>query len=375
MLKQEEIENFEIFPWNENFETGIELIDEQHKVIVLLLNKLANNLTKNELSKVEETFNELAQYAAYHFECEEKIWNKYIKDKDVIDSHRDAHDSFLPKVLELKEKNKNKDSHAIVEEILIFLIKWLAFHIVDEDKRLALVIQSLEDGKDISEAIYITDEMMNGSLRSLINAILSMYDSISIKAIKLIRERTGRIKAEKELLEINKKLKELSITDQLTKLYNRRYFDDILEKELNKAKRNKTNIGLISIDIDYFKNVNDNYGHSYGDKVLILVATCLKDVCKRPNDLVFRVGGEEFAVLITNEDKNNLISLSKIIQDAIKDLKIENKHSKISNYLTLSGGIVSKIPIQDDTTDSLMKLADERLYLAKELGRNKIIFN
>ena len=216
---------------------------------------------------------------------------------------------------------------------------------------------------------------MNGSLRGLINAILSMYDNISIKAIKLIRERTGRIKAEKELLKINEQLKELSITDQLTNLYNRRYFDNTLEKELNKAKRNKTNIGIISIDIDYFKSVNDNYGHAYGDEVLITVASCLKSVCKRPNDLVFRVGGEEFAILITNEDEDNLISLSKIMQNAIKDLKIENKHSKVSNYLTLSGGIISKIPTKDDTNDSIMKLADERLYLAKQFGRDRIIYN
>ncbi len=374
MLEKDK-KKFEIFPWNKNFETEIVEIDEQHKTIVALLNKLANDLTKDELIEVEHTFEELAKYAEFHFECEEKVWVKYIKDNSIINAHKDSHASFLPSVKELREKNKSENLHEVIEEVILFLIKWLAFHIIDEDKRLALVIKSLEDGKDVNEAIYTADELMSGTLKNLIDTVLTMYDEISIKAINLIRERTRRIKAEKELLEINKKLTKLSITDQLTKLYNRRYYDDILKRELRKAKRNKTNIALILLDIDYFKNINDTYGHAYGDKVLVLVAACLEKICKRPNDFVFRVGGEEFAILITNEKNENIFSFTKILQKSIQDLKIENKNSKISNYLTLSAGVVCKIPISKDTSDSIMKSADDRLYLAKKDGRNKIIFN
>lgn len=368
------IEEFEIFPWNDNLMIGIDEIDEQHKAIVRLLNKLANNLTQEEEVIVEDTFNELANYADFHFKCEEKIWNKYLKDETLIQCHKDSHDSFLPKVLELKEKNKDKTFNETLEEILLFLIRWLAFHIVDEDKRLVLIINSLNKGKEISEAIDETDTLMSASsMKSLIETILAMYDNLSLKAISLIRERKARIKAENELLDINKKLEKLSITDQLTNLYNRRYFDDVFERELNKSKRNKSVLSLILIDIDFFKKLNDTYGHARGDEVLKEVSNCLHSVCKRPNDLAFRVGGEEFTIVITDEDYNCVISLIDILQKSIHDLKIPNESSLFSNYLTISGGIVSKIPIQSDTIDSLMKIADERLYKAKKTGRNKII--
>lgn len=371
-MKKEAFKEFEIFPWNENFETGIEEIDNQHKSIVILLNKLAYSLTKDEISEVEGIFKELSEYANFHFKYEEKIWQEYINDKRLIDLHKDKHISFLPIVEELREKNKNKNRHEQVEEIVLFLIRWLAFHIVDDDKRMALIIKSLKEGKELSEAIYITDEIMSGSLKKLIEAILSMYDDLSIKAINLIRERTARIKAEEELIEINERLRELSITDQLTKLYNRRYFDEVLDRELAKARRYKTHIGLILIDIDHFKNLNDTYGHSYGDTALINVANCFRKTCKRPNDFVFRIGGEEFVILITNEDNQNILSLCKILQNNIKELQIDNPN-EVSNYLTLSGGIYSGIPSFEETKDSILKFADEKLYKAKKDGRNRII--
>lgn len=374
-MNKENIDKFEIFPWNKNLEVGIKEIDEQHQQIVILLNKLANLLTHEELFHVEDAFAELAEYADFHFKCEEKIWEKYIKNDDLVSEHKHSHASFLPKVLEMKEKNKDKPYNEIIEDILLFLIRWLAFHIVDEDKRLALIINSLNDGKNISEAIYVTDEIMSGSMRGLIETILSMYDSLSIKAINLIRERKRRIKAEKELRIINKKLEELSITDQLTSLYNRRYFDDTFTREIEKAKRHKTIISVMLIDIDYFKKLNDTYGHAVGDKALISVAKCLKTICKRSSDFAFRVGGEEFTIIITNEDTSCAISLSEVLQKEIASLQIENKNSLVANFLTISGGLVSKIPAQNDTIDSIMKLADEKLYRAKETGRNQIVID
>jgi diguanylate cyclase (GGDEF)-like protein/hemerythrin-like metal-binding protein len=367
------IEEFEIFPWNENLMIGIEEIDEQHKTIVRLVNKLANSLTQDEEFKIEDTFNELAEYAEFHFKSEEEIWKKYIKEEDLLITHKNSHDSFLPEVLKLRDKNKDKKFNVIVEEILLFLIRWLAFHIVDEDKRLALILRSLNEGKKISEAIYETDNLMSGSMKNLIDTILSMYDNLSSKTISLIREKKARVEAQRELLTINKKLEKLSITDQLTKLYNRRYFDDIFQRELDKSKRNKTVLSVILIDIDFFKKLNDTYGHAHGDDVLKTIAKCLREVCKRPNDFAFRVGGEEFTIVITNEDYNCVISLSNILQEKIHKLKIPNKDNGLSDYLTISGGIVSVVPEQKDTIDSIMKLADDRLYKAKETGRNKIV--
>ena len=375
MEEREEFEELEVFPWNINFETGIQEIDEQHKTLVILLNKLANSLTQEKITEVEETFVQLAKYAEYHFESEEKIWKKYFDGNNLIfKSHKESHDSFLPTVIELQEKNKDKPFYDTTEEILLFLIRWLAFHIIDEDKRLALIINSIQNGKELNEAKVISDAQMGGSMKILVEAILSMYDSLSIKAIKLIRERKARIKAQKELKKINKKLEKLSITDQLTGLYNRRHFEEVFEQELKRAKRNNTIISVILFDIDYFKRLNDTYGHIQGDKALKSVAKCIKNVCKRANDFAFRIGGEEFAILITNEEANTAIELCEILKKEIEKAQILNENSDISNYLTISAGIVSKIPETIDDIDSITKIADERLYQAKELGRNLIIF-
>jgi diguanylate cyclase (GGDEF)-like protein/hemerythrin-like metal-binding protein len=376
--KFEEVEKFEeleVFPWNENFETGIQEVDEQHKTLVILLNKLANSLTQEKIAKVEDTFSQLAKYADYHFKSEEKIWEKYFDKRNLLfKSHKHSHDSFLPTVIELQEKNKDKPFYDTAEEILLFLIRWLAFHIIDEDKRLALIIDSINNGKELNEAKLISDSQMGGSMKILVEAILSMYDSLSIKAINLIRERKARILAQKELRKINKKLEKLSITDQLTGLHNRRHFEEIFEQELKRAKRNNTIISLILFDIDYFKKLNDTYGHIQGDKALKSVAKCMKRVCKRANDFAFRVGGEEFAIVITNEESKTAIELCEILKKEIEEAQILNENSSVSKYLTISAGVVSKIPNDLDDIDSFSKIADERLYEAKELGRNLIIF-
>ena len=376
--KFEEVEKFEeleVFPWNENFETGIQEVDEQHKTLVILLNKLANSLTQEKIAKVEDTFSQLAKYADYHFKSEEKIWEKYFDKRNLLfKSRKHSHDSFLPTVIELQEKNKDKPLYDTAEEILLFLIRWLAFHIIDEDKRLALIIDSINNGKELNEAKLISDSQMGGSMKILVEAILSMYDSLSIKAINLIRERKARILAQKELRKINKKLEKLSITDQLTGLHNRRHFEEIFEQELKRAKRNNTIISLILFDIDYFKKLNDTYGHIQGDKALKSVAKCMKRVCKRANDFAFRVGGEEFAIVITNEESKTAIELCEILKKEIEEAQILNENSSVSKYLTISAGVVSKIPNDLDDIDSFSKIADERLYEAKELGRNLIIF-
>lgn len=364
-------QRFEIFPWNDNFETGIDEIDEQHKKLIDLLNNLANVLTQEEDFQIESAFSKLTQYAQYHFKSEEAIWEKYLKNSGLIISHQKSHKSFLPKLLAIKAKNNNLQK--TIEEIILFLVRWLAFHIIDEDKRLSLIIHSIKDGKNINEAKYITDQTMNSSIKIMLETIFCMYDNLSLKTIELIKEKKAKLDAEKELKSINIKLQKLSITDQLTGLYNRRYFEEIFNRELQKCKRAKLHFNIILFDIDYFKKINDTYGHNTGDKALKTLASCLKKNIKRGTDYLFRIGGEEFAIIVTNENLENLINLTKFLQTEIKKLAIINEHSTVSNYLTISGGIVSLIPSFEDTLDSIMKKADEKLYEAKEQGRDRFV--
>lgn len=374
MEHQSHLDFFEVFPWNTNFETGNEEIDEQHKELVYLLNKLANTLTHDDSIEVNEAFAELAKYADYHFETEEDIWAHYFKDDNWFTSHQLSHASFLPKVLELKNKDADQPMQEMIEDIVKFLIRWLAFHIIDEDKRLSFVIDELKNGKSMEEAKLVSDRKMNGSIRVLIDTVLAMYDGLSSRTINLMRERNARIKAENKLREANKKLEELSITDQLTGLHNRRHFESVFENEIKRARRENHTLSLVLFDIDYFKKINDNYGHAYGDAALKKVGETLINVCKRPSDFVFRVGGEEFVVVTSSENICDGKNLAELIQRNINNLKIENSGSKISNFMTISAGIAEKIPRKNDTIDTYMKIADERLYSAKNGGRNMIVW-
>ena len=366
------VEKFEILPWNKNFEIGIDEIDNQHKKLVELLNNLAYALTEEETIEIENAFSQLAQYSQYHFESEEVIWKKYLKDSALVVSHQKSHESFLPKVIEIRNQNNNLQN--TIEEIVLFLVRWLAFHIIDEDKRLSLIIHSMEEGKDIKEASYISDEIMSGSMKIMIETILSMYENLSLKAIELIKEKKARLKAEKELKSLNVKLEKLSVTDQLTGLYNRRHFEEIFNKELQKCKRDKSYFNVILFDIDHFKKLNDTYGHNIGNEALIEVSNCLKKNLKRGCDYIFRIGGEEFVIIVINEDLENLINITKILQKEIQKSAILNEKSSVSKYLTISAGLVSIIPSQKDNINTIMKLVDDKLYEAKEQGRNRFIY-
>lgn len=168
-----------------------------------------------------------------------------------------------------------------------------------------------------------------------------------------------------------KYIEHLSITDELTQLYNRRFFNIKISEEINRAKREKHHFCLLIMDIDYFKQYNDTYGHQMGDVALEKVAKVLKARTNRASDFAFRLGGEEFGI-ITSLDKEKVIEFANLIKNDIENLKIENLNSKVSKYLTISIGVVSKEGDEITNSNKLYKEADDNLYQAKNSGRNSI---
>jgi diguanylate cyclase (GGDEF)-like protein len=166
-------------------------------------------------------------------------------------------------------------------------------------------------------------------------------------------------------------IEQLSITDELTKLYNRRFFNAKIEEELNRAKRENKYLSLFILDVDYFKQYNDTYGHQMGDIVLEKVALVLKNRTNRASDFAFRLGGEEFSILSTLE-KEKAIEFAQIIKDEIENLQIEHQKSLVSKYLTISIGIASTDANEIINSDMLYKEADDNLYEAKRAGRNRV---
>jgi diguanylate cyclase (GGDEF)-like protein/PAS domain S-box-containing protein len=182
----------------------------------------------------------------------------------------------------------------------------------------------------------------------------------------LVEERTN------ELSKANEALQKLANVDGLTQISNRRYFDEELQKELQRAIRFQHSISLMMCDIDYFKRFNDTYGHLAGDDCLVSIAKCLKESFKRASDLPARYGGEEFAVILPHTDYKEAKFMSERFVENIKSLKIPHSTSDVSDVVTISIGIVSVVPDLPCDIKSLIKVADEQLYKAKENGRNRI---
>ncbi len=164
----------------------------------------------------------------------------------------------------------------------------------------------------------------------------------------------------------------VSITDKLTNLFNRRHFDDMFKKEISIAKRNGKNITLAIIDIDFFKKYNDHYGHPAGDLALSSVATFLKVSMKRPNDYVFRLGGEEFGILFSDVDLDSSYKLLGRVRRGVAELKIEHEKSDVNDYVTISIGSQTYSAEQLPSEEQFYNQADKMLYTAKET-RNCVI--
>jgi len=169
-------------------------------------------------------------------------------------------------------------------------------------------------------------------------------------------------------------LKELSIKDSLTKLYNRRHLKDVFEQEFKTAQRHNYYFGFFVLDIDYFKQYNDAYGHQKGDEALCSLADALKTHMRRSEDFIFRLGGEEFCGICVSEDESKIRAQLKVLLHTIECLEIEHKGSPIAKVLTVSIGVQIINTYDEYSFDRLYKEADEALYRAKHEGRNRIVF-
>jgi len=181
-----------------------------------------------------------------------------------------------------------------------------------------------------------------------------------------------RKKTEEELIRLQVELERLSLTDGLTGISNRRMFDQRLETEWHDAKRSRKPLSLIILDIDYFKQYNDCYGHVGGDECLRSLAGVLKTVARRPRDVVARFGGEEFTLLLPETDETMARKLARECAEGITRLRIPHEKSSISPFVTASIGVETTVPDGETTPRDLVEEVDRMLYAAKHNGRNRI---
>jgi diguanylate cyclase (GGDEF)-like protein len=178
-----------------------------------------------------------------------------------------------------------------------------------------------------------------------------------------------------EQKDLQDKLASLATLDGLTGIANRRHFDERLEEEWARAKRDGTSLSLLLIDVDHFKKFNDQYGHPAGDACLRALARILAAQARRPGDLAARYGGEEFALLLPNTGAEGCVEVGERVREALRELSMLHALNPPSRLVTVSLGGATNVPAQAMVSDSLVAAADRALYAAKESGRDRLVMS
>lgn len=195
--------------------------------------------------------------------------------------------------------------------------------------------------------------------------------AIQLKTIERLRREMEE--TANALALANAQLNELSIQDSLTGVYNRRHFEQTFERELRRTYRSGEPISILFMDVDRFKSINDTFGHTAGDECLRSIGRLLKDSLQRPGDLVARIGGEEFAVILPGINASAALQLARVINQKVRDLEIPSSTLDVFLRTTISIGVYTRPPKGEETMSKILQIVDNALYQAKRGGRDQVV--
>lgn len=377
-------QEYKLFVWDEDISVGIPNVDKQHGKLVEMVNRLGGCLSEKTLTypKMRMLIGELYGYTAYHFRDEEMIMSKYNLSPRHLDKHLEYHDSFLSEVRKMdKELKREKDSeeplskveYEKAEDVLQFLVNWLIYHIVGCDKYMANQVRLIKNGVNPDEAYDAVELERDSQSSVLIKALNGLFETVKKRNHELdeINKNLHRIVDERtrELVEKNEYLELILNTDHITGLASRRYAIKSMEIFWKRAISENADLSVIIIDLDKFKEVNDTFGHYCGDFVLAEFARVLKG-CMRNSDIVCRLGGDEFMVILPDTNLKDSIEVAKKIHQKINTIDlVYNGHSCWKGQASLGVATMSK---EMQTYKDLIKKADDYAYMAKSKGRNNV---
>ncbi|MCD6526310.1 MAG: bacteriohemerythrin, partial [Desulfuromonas sp.] len=280
----------DVFQWDQSFETGLSEVDQQHHHLVDVTNAFGRLLAQDEIKSadIETLFDELVSYARYHFVEEEKVMHAAGVDQRHIRQHNKEHQTFFQDVSLLH--NDMFSGGSITEKNLFeFLINWLVYHILGSDMNMARQVEAIQQGSSASEAFDTREQSADKSTASLLKALNNLFNQVSSRN-RSLSELNQSLESKVEqrtqaLSDANQQLEQLATTDVLTGLANRRYAMQALEHLWAETTENNQTVACMLIDADYFKQINDNYGHDAGDMVLCEVAKQLM-YAVRTDDIV-----------------------------------------------------------------------------------------
>lgn len=218
-----------------------------------------------------------------------------------------------------------------------------------------LVTMQRERGQQMVEDYHQTRRQI------LFLTVLVYLVSIVI-AVMVVRKSTNRYKY----------VSRLSIMDEVTGAYNRRYFDMVLEEEWKRSMREYTPVSLVMVDIDLFKSYNDKFGHQMGDVCLYSITKIISGQLKRAADFIARYGGEEFAVVLPNTNAENARLLAERIRRSVEEARIQAANDSVSSWVTISVGVATTTAEFNQSSSVLIKAADQAMYKSKQSGRNRV---
>ena len=237
-----------------------------------------------------------------------------------------------------------------------------------------LMITVLDDSDSVDRAFeagatdYVTKPIHWPVLCQRVRRLLNAYWATMQLQAQIERERALTVQLEAA----NSELKRLAMIDGLTGIANRRYFDEVLDREWRRAVRDRLPFSLLLCDVDCFKLYNDTCGHVMGDRCLEKVATILAQSVQRPADLIARYGGEEFVMIMPNTPMLGARQIAERIQVGLAQAAIPHPQSSVGSAVTLSIGLLCVVPERDWSATEALKRVDQMLYRAKTAGRNQI---
>jgi diguanylate cyclase (GGDEF)-like protein len=208
-------------------------------------------------------------------------------------------------------------------------------------------------------------------IRDVVHVVRNLDGQVD-SLIGFMFDITDRKENEEKILCLQKELEELSFKDSLTNVANRRMFDKLMEVEWHSARRQHLPLSVLMIDIDFFKQYNDLYGHIQGDECLCRVAEILNNVGTRPRDFLARLGGEEFIIVLPEADLESAVAIAERCRILILQEQIPHTKSEVADCLTISIGAGTVVPTPRDELKDFINLVDRNLYRAKQNGRNRV---
>lgn len=369
----------ETFVWDEHFTTGITSVDDQHRQLVHLINRLGASLIAGSevgQDELQQAYDELSGYARRHFREEEALMHQAGLSARFRRTHHQHHEEFVQQLARMWSTRHSTPQPAVV--LHGFLRAWLAMHILGEDQCMARQMAARRAGVPAEQAYEQEEARGDNATAALLMAIHSLYEVMSQQNAGLVsanQQLEARVAERTQALEqANQSLEALSNSDGLLGIANRRHFEQRLQAEWRRAAREHQALSLLMIDVDHFKRYNDHYGHPAGDQCLQAVtrAAAAPVALKRPADLLARYGGEELVVLLPDTPADGALAVAQDIRHAISALALPHAASPLAPIVTVSIGAATLRPTPQTDAAALVAAADAALYAAKHGGRNRV---